>query len=233
MNILDRLVRRIQAEGLGKTIKYLGYAGWDGIKSSLQDAILDLKYSGRLLTGHLPTAYKHLGANDVYHTEYSAMSIIFDQVTITPHDVLVDVGCGKGRVINYWLSQGYTNKIYGLELDPVVAQETAEQFGAWANVTILPGDAIKNLPQDGTVFYLYNPFSREKFYDFESHITKLAHAKTITLVYYRPKSLHVFNNGRWHIRLIDFDQDLGIHQWGRLNKYHKLAIITPAPFSFS
>ncbi|MDF2571599.1 MAG: GCN5-related N-acetyltransferase [Sporomusa sp.] len=227
MNILDRIASRIQNEGLVKTIKYLGYAGWNEVKITVKDAILDLKYSGRLLRGHLPTAYKHLGANDVYHTEYSAMDIIFSQVNIRPHDVLVDVGCGKGRVINYWLSQGYTNTMYGLEIDPLVAQETAEQFSAWPNVNIAFGDAIKNLPPDGSIFYLYNPFSCEKFYEFESQIAKLAQTNKITLVYYRPKSLLAFDNGQWHIRLIDFDQDLGIQQWGRLNKYHKLAIITP------
>lgn len=226
MNILRRLANRIQNEGLKKTIKYIGYAGWDEIKTATMDTMLDLKYSGRLLTGHLPTAYKHLGANDVYHTEYPAMSIIFSQITITPEDVLVDVGCGKGRIINYWLSQGYVNKIYGLELDPAVAENTTMQFNNWGNVSIWSGDATLQIPQDGTIFYLYNPFSSEKFVEFESQMAKLAQHKKITLLYYRPQSLSVFETGRWNIQLIDFDKDLGIHQWGRLNKFHKLAIVT-------
>ncbi|MEG6584921.1 rRNA adenine N-6-methyltransferase family protein [Dendrosporobacter sp. 1207_IL3150] len=142
MSIFDRLRRRIEEEGFGRTIKYISLVGWDEFKTRITDTLLDLKYSGRLLKGHLPTAYKHLGANDVYHTDYAAMPHIFNQVTINPHDVLVDVGCGKGRVINYWLSQGHSNKIYGLELDPLVAQETAEQFKHRSNVTILHGDAI-------------------------------------------------------------------------------------------
>lgn len=227
MNILRRLALRIQNEGLGKTIKYIGYTGWDEIKTSAHDAFLDIKYSHRLLSGHMPTAYKHLGANDVYHTEYSAMPIIFNQIEIKPHDVLVDVGCGKGRIINYWLSQGLSNKIYGLELDPLVAKQTTKQFNDWGNVSILPGDATSKIPADGTIFYLYNPFSYEKFTEFEAQIAKQAKEKDLTLVYYRPQSLQAFENGRWNIRHIDFNADLGIQQWGRLNKYHKLAVITP------
>lgn len=227
MNLLSRLVSRIQEDGLGKTIKYISYVGWSEIKTKIENALIDLKYSKRILSGHLPTAYKHLGANDVYHTEYSAMSIIFNQIFITPQDVLVDVGCGKGRVINFWLSQGFNNKIYGLEIDPQVAHNTSEQFKPWNNVVILPGDAIRNLPVDGTIFYLYNPFSKERFHDFEARIAELSLNKQITLLYYRPKSLSAFNKKRWNIRIIDFDRDLAIRQWGRINKYHQLAIITP------
>lgn len=70
--------------------------------------------------------FKRLGANGVYHTDYSVINTIFSLVPIGEQDVLVDVGCGKGRVINYWLSQGYTNKMVGLELDPQVAAQTVQ-----------------------------------------------------------------------------------------------------------
>lgn len=227
MSIIKRLGRRIKDEGLAKTVKYLGYVGYDTAREFIFGTLLDLKYSGRLLWGNQKTAYKYLGAHDVWHTDYAAMPVIFEQVAVTPEDVLVDVGCGKGRVINYWLSQGYTNKIYGLELDPLVAMETALQFAGWSNVIILPGDAVLNLPEEGTIFYFYNPFAPEKVAMFEKRIAEIVRRHQVTIVYYNPKSLHVFENGKWHIQLIDFEEDLGIKRWGRLNKYHDLAIIRP------
>lgn len=227
MSIIRRLSRRIKDEGLARTVKYFGYVGYDTVRGFIFGTLLDLKYSQRLLWGNQRTAYKHLGANDVWHTDYSAMPVIFQQVTVTPEDVLVDVGCGKGRVINYWLSQGYTNKMYGLELDPLVATETALQFAGWSNVIILPGDAVLNLPEEGTIFYFYNPFAPEKVAIFEKRIAEIARRHQATIVYYNPKSLHVFENGIWDIQLIDFEEDLGIKRWGRLNKYHDLAIIRP------
>ncbi len=74
--------------------------------------------------------------------------------------MLVDIGCGKGRVINFWLHQGLTNRLIGLELDPDVATAAQQRLAPYRNVQIIVGDAIENLPTDGTLFYLYNPFER-------------------------------------------------------------------------
>lgn len=209
-----------------QTLKYLGLVGYDTAKELVLGTLLDLKYSRRLLWGNQKTAYKYLGANDVWHTDYSAMPLIFEQVEIKPGDVLVDVGCGKGRVINYWLSQGHVNTMYGLELDPQVALDTALQFADRSNVTILPGDAVLNLPEDGTIFYFYNPFTQEKVASFERRIAEIAVKHGVTIVYYNPKSIHIFKNKNWVIHFIDFEEDLGVERWGRLNKFHDLAIIT-------
>lgn len=225
MSIVKRLARRIRDEGLVKTLKYVSLVSYDTAKECVLGTLLDLKYSRRLLWGNQKTAYKYLGANDVWHTDYSAMPLIFDQIEVLPRDVLVDVGCGKGRVINYWLSQGYTNKMYGLELDPHVALDTALQFADRSNVIILPGDAVLNLPEEGTIFYFYNPFEPEKVASFEKRISEIACNHCVAIVYYNPKSIHVFENDNWSIRFIDFEEDLGIERWGRLNKFHDLAII--------
>jgi hypothetical protein len=49
--------------------------------------------------------------------------------------------------------------------------------------------------------------------------------KPIKIIYYNPKSIDVFNNGKWIISYINFEKDLGYRRWGRINKYHDLAII--------
>jgi trans-aconitate methyltransferase len=154
------------------------------------------------------------------------MPLIFSLVPIRKKDVLVDVGCGKGRVINYWLSKKLENQIYGLELDNKIAEQTAEQFSKRENVTIIEGDAVSNIPLSGTIFYFYNPFSAEKVEQFEERLSELFPNKAIKVVYYNPKSLHVFCNDNWNIKYINFEKDLGIRRWGRLNKYDDLAIIT-------
>jgi SAM-dependent methyltransferase len=154
------------------------------------------------------------------------MPLIYRFVRITNKDVLVDVGCGKGRMINYWLSRKLGNRIFGLELDPRVAGYTARNLSKWRNVTIKSGDAIANLPKDGTVFYFYNPFTEEKVREFEAALSERFANKPITVIYYNPKSLKVFQNGKWRIRYIDFEKDLGLRRWGRINKYHDLAVIT-------
>lgn len=226
MSYADRIIRRIKEEGILKTILYIFYAFYYCLREYIYEVMFDLRYSRKLLKGNLKTSYKELGANDVYHTKYSAMPLIFRFVRITKKDILVDVGCGKGRIINYWLSRKLTNKIYGLELDPKVAGQTAHHLARWNNVTILSGDAIANLPKDGTLFYFYNPFNAEKVKEFEQALSKLFENRPVKIIYYNPKSLYVFHNGNWKIRYINFEQDLGVKRWGRINKYHDLAIIT-------
>lgn len=217
---------RVKDEGYFNTVKYIFHVCYYSFSNFFIDMVLDLKYSRRFLRGNDKSKYKHLGANDVYHTKYSAMPLIFKNITITPDDILVDVGCGKGRIINYWLDQKYTNKIVGLELDPDLAMQTAAQFARWKNVTIISGDAVSNLPSDGTIFYFYNPFSEEKVKQFEEALSVMFKNKLVKIIYYNPKSIHVFRNSRWEINYISFENDLGVRRWGRINKYHDLAIIT-------
>lgn len=226
MSYVYRIKCRIREEGFFYTFKYIATVFYNGFNKLFEDIALDLKYSRRFLNGNKKTPYKHLGANDTYHTDYSAMPIIFKQVDIVPEDVLVDVGCGKGRIINYWISQAVGNKIIGLELDPKIADQTALQFKKYNNVSIIEGDAIEKLPEEGTVFYFYNPFSLEKVLEFEKKLFVLSQVKPVKVIYYNPKSIEVFDRSRWNIKYINFEKDLGIRRWGRLNKYHDLAIIT-------
>lgn len=225
-NYIYRIKCRINNEGIYLTIKYILYVFIYCNCEKLYGTYLDLRYSGRLLNGNFKTSYKHLGANDVYHTKYCAMPLIFKFVKITKSDVLVDVGCGKGRIINYWLSKGYKNKIIGLELDPKVAKQTAKQLSKWENVTIITGDANSNIPFEGTIFYFYNPFNEKVVKQFEEKLSVMFKNKPIKIIYYNPKSINLFYNDKWKVRYINFEKDLRIQRWGRINKFHDLAIIT-------
>jgi len=197
VGLVGRIRERVQTTGIENTLKYAGAVLADQVNSFCQETVLDLKYSGRVLYGNEKTRFKQLGANDVYHTDYSAMPLIFDYVAIKPQDVLVDVGCGKGRVINYWLSRGYQNKMIGLELDPAVAAQTVRQFARREQVRIIAGDAVDNMPSEGTIFYFYNPFEWDKVAQFEERLVSMAGNKAVTVIYYNPKSLSVFANRNW------------------------------------
>jgi hypothetical protein len=100
MSYTYRIKCRIDEEGFLQTLKYAMAVFCRSLQDHLCDTVLDLRYSHKFLKGNLKKSYKDLGANDVYHTKYSAMPVIFNQVSLSKDDVLVDVGCGKGRVIN-------------------------------------------------------------------------------------------------------------------------------------
>jgi hypothetical protein len=123
-------------------------------------------------------------------------------LAITPDDVLVDVGCGKGRVINFWLHRGCRNRIIGIDLREDVARRTAARLSRFPNVSILAGDAIDCVPRDGTFFYLYNPFGADTLKAFIERLgaTNVAPAR-VRILYLNALHQQVFEaDARWTIK---------------------------------
>ena len=138
-----------------------------------------------------------MGAHDTADTSYYIMSLIFKGL-IHNNDILVDIGCGKGRVLNYWLDNFNTNQIIGIELDPEIAQKTAIRMKEYKNVKIIIGSVIENLPYNADLFYLFNPFNFNVMTIFkESLISRLFNEKSgwvhsFKIVYYNPVCIQIF-----------------------------------------
>jgi SAM-dependent methyltransferase len=153
---------------------------------------LDLRFGG-LLRGSVATRYADLGAKDVTSTDYALLPSVFRPGSIGPDDVLVDVGCGKGRVIQWWLSRGYRNPIVGLEIDPEIAARTARRLRRFTNVEIRTGDAVEHLPPGGTVFFLFNPFTEPVAAAFgEVLVATAQRPDRVRLFYVNPVHIEVF-----------------------------------------
>lgn len=72
------------------------------------NVLLDRRYGG-WSGGSRPSSHADIGANLFGSVHYYELPRIFNArngLQITPADVLVDIGCGKGRVINWWLGRG-------------------------------------------------------------------------------------------------------------------------------
>jgi hypothetical protein len=186
-----------------------------------RNVLFDLKYGG--FAGGTVEA-RHKGARATGNTPYELMPHLF-KGRIRPDDVLVDVGCGKGRVINWWLENDRSQRIVGLELLEEVAAATKTRLRRYANVTIVPGDAIKNLPEDGTLFFLFNPFDADTLMRFKERLRELCQSNPKRrLLYFAPVHLEVFSE--------DPDWDVAIHPVeappaGKFEERHKrLAEIT-------
>jgi SAM-dependent methyltransferase len=157
------------------------------------NAACDLRF-GEILRGDIPTRFSELGAERTANVSYLALSLIFKNEAIDPDDVLVDVGCGKGRVINCWLSRRLSNQIVGLELDPEVAAHTRERLRSYRNVTIVAGDGIDNLPADGTLFFLFNPFAESVVNRFKERVLQSSRRDRVRIFYYNCVHVDVFEN---------------------------------------
>jgi SAM-dependent methyltransferase len=186
--------------------------------------VRDMRY-GRPLGGTVRTRYAHLGACDIGNADYDDLAIIFSHVEVTPDDVLVDVGCGKGRSTNWFLSRYPRNTIYAIELDPDFYAATAKRLRRHTRVKMLCGDATALLPAEGTIFYLFNPFNESVMTRFIDALLELksgepkpgaAGGRPTKVVYYNYKFLDLYrDNPRFEVETVEHP-----------SLSHKSAIIT-------
>jgi hypothetical protein len=172
----------------------------------LQNLLLDLRFGG-WAGGTLRNPFAAAGASRVQSTDYAALTRLHRRngIRIDPSDVLVDVGCGRGRVINWWLRRGLRNRMVGLELVPSVATATAERLRRYRNVEVVCGDAVKAIPPEGTFFYLYNPFDAPVMRRFaDALLACAAGPAALRILYFNCRHLDVFRGDpRWQVQPLD------------------------------
>src|SRR5262249_45483819 len=145
--------------------------------------------------GLYESPFRSLGMHSTASTPYWELSRIFRHpaARVGHEDVLVDVGCGRGRVIAWWLRMGLGTRLVGVELTPEVAAATRAAFAAHANVTILAGDVRTTSIPEATLYYLSNPFDRAIVSAFKD-LVKAVHAARsgVRIVYYKAQYVDVF-----------------------------------------
>ena len=167
-----------------------------------ENQLLDLKYCGHFMGITVKTKYSDLGATDSGYTPYRVLNHIFKD-KISERDVFVDVGCAKGRIIAWLLSRGFNNKIIGVELDEDLAQIAQKIFEKKENVKIVNGNILECFPEEGTIFYLFNPFDKNVMTQF-STILKSRNQPDIQVFYYNCQHIDVFENDSfWDVNFID------------------------------
>lgn len=114
---------------------------------------------------------------DIKFNSYEATSIplierLICSDIISYDDTIMDIGCGAGIFLIYLHSRGFTNLI-GVELDRELYNLCKKNISMYyeknncleEEIRIIQGNALNLLiPDEVTVFYLFNPFFDEKTY---------------------------------------------------------------------
>jgi Methyltransferase domain len=185
---MARARARIGSHGVGKTVRHV-------FTDVLPKVFMDLRYGGRYCFD-LPDLNKDTGRHGLIHSSLTDLVHVFSHIDIRPGDVLVDIGCGAGRVLNYWLSLDLPNKLIGIEYNGHFAQRAAQTYHGRKNVKILSGDAAEIAPGcGGTLFYLFDPLPQGGMNWLESGLR----GKPVRILYYNPHYLAAFENDAWRI----------------------------------
>ena len=137
---------------------------------------------------------------------------------IKPHipdnSVLVDFGCGKGRVLLIAKSFGFS-EVRGIEFASelcTIARKNCSVFetntGSNTPCRIIEADVTNYaINPEENVFFLFNPFDEEVLQKVVSGISnslKARHRKVL-IIYHFPKFINVFDRSMDYVRLQDFD----------------------------
>jgi hypothetical protein len=180
---------------------------------TLRNALLDLRYGG-FLGGTTRTKYAELGAFDTANSDYTDLPALFGAAHPTDGDVLVDVGCGKGRAINWLLGHYPANEIIGIEIDPEICAHTTRRLRRYKRVQIRCGDATTMLPPEGTIFFLFNPFDEAAMARFIAALLETGGRKRV--IYYNCKYVRLFlDDPRFEVEEIELP-----------SRSHRSALIT-------
>ena len=152
--------------------------------SRAKDARLDKKICGRSLGKFVPSPYADkYGATGSQSVPYSGLEEIMSRISLNEGDSLIDIGCGKGRVLAYLKASGYRVSLTGVELNPEVASVASSWAKDCPDISIICGNAFDIDFDLYTHFFMYRPMDLFTFYTF---IRKLEESLThkITLIYY-------------------------------------------------
>jgi SAM-dependent methyltransferase len=195
LRLKQRLLIRTRAERLAARVVGSRFGA-----RPLHDLSIDLRYGG-WCGGKQPNPFAANGAVQIQSVHYDTLDRLFRRVEIADRDVLVDVGCGRGRVLNWWLRRGGPNRIVGLELVEDVARRTRKRLARFPNVEIVTGDAVEHIPPTGTLYFLYNPFGRDTVARFAERLRRVAlHPSRLRILYFNPRHVDVFEDpARWTV----------------------------------
>ena len=120
-------------------------------------------------------------------TPYSVLERLANSGWIGPEDVVLDYGCGKGRV-GFFLSYRRSAKTVGIEYDERIYQAALENRKAAALKTkpefILARAEEYTLPREISHCYFFNPFSVE--------ILHKVMARILASYYENPRDIYLF-----------------------------------------
>ena len=159
-------------------------------RESTWDKLLQIKTIGR----------DELGADQYHHpyepTPYSVLERLADSGLIGKDDIVLDYGCGKGRV-GFFLSYRVKAKTIGIEYDDRIYQRALENQKA--AVSRLKPDFVLTraeeyeLPPEVNRCYFFNPFSVEILHKVMARILESWYdtPREVFLFFYYPADAYI------------------------------------------
>lgn len=135
-------------------------------------------------------------------TPYAILKRVFDHLKMGPDDVFVDLGCGKGRACFLAAVQNI-KKVVGIDVDEEMLRIAGDNLRnlrmPHAPVEFIRADAASFEPEEGTVFFMFDPFGYRTIVEVVKNIkgSFAAKPRKIRIVYYGAVFRNIFDAEDW------------------------------------
>lgn len=175
------------------------YRKLSGQVATAFDISKDLKICGKSLTKYVASVdRKVLQATGSESARYWALDEVFKDMKFSKDDKFIDVGCGKGRILAEMERLHFPGQLYGIELNPIVAEYAQDWAKRYDNLTIMSGDAFKLDYNDYNIIMLCRPFLEEMYVTFLEKMEKdIKHPVTVILYVDNYMAKYVKDKPQW------------------------------------
>jgi len=192
MGLLRSIYLNFQEKGFARTLTIIIYR--------LGDFRFDLNYgtdtTRKILLKNLAIESENKNRGNTYQPTMAApFSRLLDRLALSADSVLVDFGCGKGRVL-LLAALGGIKKAVGIEFSPqlcdiarnnvaIVEKKTGQKL----DIDIINADVCQyGIEAEQNVFFLFNPFDEVILKKVAGNILKSLSEKNreIKIIYYNP-----------------------------------------------
>ena len=199
MNLLTNIRLHLQEKGVVRTISI--------IANRMFDCYFDFKYKtdtrNKISLQDLTVTGENKERGSFYQpTMALSFNRLLETITLPPESVLVDFGCGKGRVLLLAVLRG-VKKAVGIEFSPElcrIAENNVkiveEARGTRLDITVIEGDVTGyEIEDDQNVFFLFNPFDDVVLGAVVKNIQKSLRRtpREIVIIYYNPVHSHILD----------------------------------------
>lgn len=163
----------------------------------------DRRIGGVSLERTISSKYTELSANPTQSTDYRLLDHVFKTYPIKQDDVIVDIGCGEGRILSYLYLRGFrNNKMVGVELDPEVSEIAKMRHEKCTNIEVRCANALEcsDIISNATVILMSNPFGEEIVRQFIDMLEKCCNHDVKVYYFYDYNSRHILDRREhWNI----------------------------------
>lgn len=182
----------------------------------LHSWILDIRICGKGLGGIVEDKCgdekDQIGGTRTESSYYIYLRRIFSHVYLTASDRILDVGCGKGRVLAFLIKENCPCEINGVEYNEQVAKIAEAWTAKYPQVNVITGDAFLQNFNKYTVLTLSRPFLVHTYCAFIQKLEEtLTHPITVVSWYEDSRVFeYIINRSGW--RMVYHENTNRIHR---------------------